>query len=207
MRISIFPLLAVAALGLTAGCADQPIGGFDRPRFVADAAQAQTDLRFEPGSARLASGEAARLSAFLRGLVLRPNDDIVLSFGSSGSMVLDRQRVAAVEAAVAAARTPARVRIEDVRGFGRGPDQGDRVLVQAFRFDVLVVECGTMGIESGADQLPVLGCANEANLAHMAASVRDLTDPRILGPAPAALATKPLLATETPALPAAPASR
>lgn len=188
-------LLGFVALALSA-CADQPIGGFDRPRYVAEAAQAQTDLRFVPGSARLAAGEADRFGVFLRGLVLRPSDDLELTFGPSGSTVLERQRIAAVEAAIARAGTPARVLISDTRGFGRGVDRGDLVLVRALRHDVLVVDCGTMGMtpaEIAGNQLPPIGCANETNLAHMAASVRDLTHPRVLGPAPAALAAAPLV--------------
>lgn len=198
--------LGLAALGL-AGCADQPVGSFDRPRYVADAAQAQTDLRFIPGSAQLASGEAERLAGFLRSLVLRQNDDIVLTFGPSGSTTLDRARIAAAEAAVARAGAPARVRTVDHRGFGRGVDRGDRVLVQAVRYDVLVVECGDAGIDAAdAGLLPPMGCANAANLAHMAASVRDLTEPRVLGPTPAATLARAPAGAAVPYAPTAAAA-
>lgn len=181
------------ALAPLAGCADQPIGSFERPNYVAAPARAQMTLAFAPGSGRLGAGEEGRLSGFLRGLVLRPNDDIVLTFGESGSNVLDRQRIATMESAVARAGTPARLRIVDNRGFSQPGGRADVVLVEAFRFDVLVVNCTSGGLTAAeAEQIPPLGCANAANVAHMAASVRDLTDPRVLGAEPAILAAPPV---------------
>lgn len=42
--------LAVTALALLAGCADQPVASFESPKYLAEAAQAQTDVYFKPGA-------------------------------------------------------------------------------------------------------------------------------------------------------------
>lgn len=169
-----------SALALAAGCNQQPIGTFDPAEIVSQAAQAHHDLYFQPGAAGLASGEASRVNAFLAGLQLRAEDDVVVRLGQTGSDRLDRQRIATAQHAIA--RGPARLRIVAPLGFARAPDRADVALVQVFRYDRLLVQCMGSGRtnENTANQqeLPLTGCSNAANLAHMADSKRDLSAPR-----------------------------
>ncbi len=174
--------VCLAGALMLAGCAAQPIGSFARPEFTAEAAQAHHDLYFLPGRPDLAGGETARLDHFLQSLVLRPEDDIVLEFGTTGSDVLDRQRLATVHRTLAP--YPARSRILARGGFSSPEPRPDAAMVQVLRYDRLRVECQNSGRTRGdllyLSALPPIGCANAANLAHMAASPRDLTAPRRL---------------------------
>jgi type IV pilus biogenesis protein CpaD/CtpE len=169
----------LATLALTAGCNQQPIGTFDPAEIVSQSSQAHHDLFFVPGAAGLAPGEAARVNAFLAGLQLRAEDDVVVRLGPTGSDRLDRQRIATAQHAIA--RGPARLRIVAPLGFARAPDRADVALVQVLRYDRVVVQCMGSGRtdEMGVQQeIPITGCTNAANLAHMADSKRDLSAPR-----------------------------
>jgi pilus biogenesis lipoprotein CpaD len=172
----------LAALALAAGCNQQPIGTFDSAEIVSQAAQAHHDLFFQPGSAGLAAGEAGRVNAFLAGLQLRAEDDVVVRLGPTGSDRLDRQRIATAQHAIA--QGPARLRIVAPLGFARAPDRADIALVQVLRYDRLLVQCmgsGRTNENTGElQEIPITGCTNAANLAHMADSKRDLTAPRRL---------------------------
>jgi type IV pilus biogenesis protein CpaD/CtpE len=165
---------------LLAGCEAQPIGPFDEPRFIADGAQAQHDLYFQPGSPQLLRGEAERLQAFLQSLVLGPEEDVVVHPGKTGSPVLDAQRLSTLRSAFA--RTPARVRVVLEPGFSSRDARADAVLVQVIRYDRIRVECpgNTAGPHELTTPLPPIGCANAINRATMAAEKRDLVVPREL---------------------------
>lgn len=175
-------LAATVAAALVAGCAAQPIGTFDRAATTSEASQAQTDLYFRPGETALLPGEADRVNRLLRSLLLRPDDDVILTFGSTGSDVLDARRIA--EARRALATRPARLRIVAPIGFARAPDQPDIALVQVKRYDQVLVTCPGSGRTNENRALltpvPVEGCANAVNVAIMAADARDLTAPRRL---------------------------
>ncbi|MBP7242536.1 CpaD family pilus assembly lipoprotein [Amaricoccus sp.] len=170
---------AVAAL---AGCVAQPIGTFDPATITSEAAQAQRDLWFRPGTAAFLPGQTAEANALLRSLLLRPEDDVVLTFGSTGSDVLDARRVAAARSALATA--PARLRIVGPLGFARAPDRPDVVLLQVLRYDRALVTCPGLGRTqepaSFLSDIPPMGCANTVNLAVQTDQLRDLTAPRRL---------------------------
>lgn len=172
---------ALAALAL-AGCEAQPIGTFDPAAVTSEAAQAQADLYFRPGTPGLLPGEAAKANALLRSLLLRPQDDVVLTFGTTGSEVLDAQRIGAARRALATG--PARLRVVAPLGFARAPDRPDVVLMQVLRYDRVLVTCPGSGRTNENPALltpiPVMGCANPVNIAEMAAEKRDLTAPRRL---------------------------
>jgi type IV pilus biogenesis protein CpaD/CtpE len=177
---------ALAGVALLAACGEQPIGTFERPQYITQAAQGQLSLRFAPATAELEPGEAARLMLFLEGLALQNWDEVILTFAESGSADLDRARRAATARALAETRTPAAVRLVDTRRPDRVVPAVDTVLVEALRRGQLLVACPGQFNDDwerrfGAD-LPRMNCSNEANLAHMAANQNDLIVPRVLGP-------------------------
>ncbi len=178
--------IAAGALALLlAGCAEQPIGSFERAQFVASGAQAHHDVRFMSGCTRLAQGEAERLSAFLGELGLRRGDDVIVSMHSTGSDRRDRERRASLRSAIDAG--PARVKLSAAPGFSRKDPRKNTALVQVIRHDQVGVDCKDGGYSDSdlAHRMPFpkLNCANPNNLAQMAAEKRDLTRPRALGPA------------------------
>lgn len=178
-------LRAAAAAGALAlaGCAAQPIGTFDRAQVTSANSQAQQDLFFRPGTPSPLPGETERMNAFLQSLLLRPQDDVIVTFGTTGSDRLDAARMHAVRRAIAS--DPARLRLVGPLGFARAPGPNpDIVLVQAVRYDRVVVTCPGSGRTNESTALltpiPVEGCANPVNIATMAAEKRDLTAPRRL---------------------------
>jgi type IV pilus biogenesis protein CpaD/CtpE len=173
--------LGGALIGL-AGCVAQPIGTLDPATITSEAAQAQADLYFRPGTASFLPGQAEEANALLRSLLLRPEDDVVLTFGSTGSDVLNARRIAAARAALATG--PARLRIIGPLGFARAPDRPDVVLMQVLRYDRALVTCPGLGRTQEDPSflltIPPMGCTNAVNLASQAADLRDLTAPRRL---------------------------
>lgn len=174
-------LAATLALALAA-CEAQPIGTFNGAMITSEAAQAQTDLYFRPGEGSMLPGEADRVNRFLAALLLNSQDDVIITFGSTGSDVLDARRVA--EARRAIASKPARTRIVRPLGFARAPDRPDVVLIQAVRYDRVKVTCPGSGRTAETPALltpmPVMGCSNAVNIAVQADQKRDLTAPRRL---------------------------
>jgi type IV pilus biogenesis protein CpaD/CtpE len=179
-------LAAALAAAALAGCAFQPIGTFERADYRVQAAQGIVDLRFVPGTAELDTGEAARLAEFVQGLALRNWDDVLLTFGPSGSGALDGARLEATRRAVAEAAAPVRLNVVTTRNASRLNPNADSVLVEALRNGQLLVACPSAYADSideaYASRLPSMTCSNAANLAYMAATPRDLIDPRALGP-------------------------
>jgi len=170
--------LALAA-AILAGCEAMPAGTFDRPQFVADAAQAQHDLYFAPGSPYLAPGQAENLAAFLRGLVLNPQDDVILNVGRTETPVLNAQRYATLQRTMAGIRTPARVRFVRAPGSLNSDIYTDVVLVRVQRYNQIRVVCPSNQVPGElATPLPIwLSCSNGINIATMAAEPRDLIAP------------------------------
>jgi type IV pilus biogenesis protein CpaD/CtpE len=184
----------LAAVAATAGCAEQPLGTFESATFHArPAAEARHELAFLPVTADLAPGEAERVVAFLQGLGLVRGDDIHMTFAGSGSPALDRARVEVASRAVAAAGTPAAVTVVHGREQPRLDGRHDRVLIEPLRQGQLLVACPPRYADpyehAYAARIPLLGCANAANLAHMAAARGDLVTPRPLGQADAGAAS------------------
>ncbi len=174
--------ITLSALAL-AGCMQQPITRPVDPSFAAASTQAQTDLYFQPGSSRLASGEVERLRAFLGGLALKPTDDIIVDVPSSGIPTVDVKRVTVARNAVG--RVPARVKLGKHFGFATTEPRPDAGFVQVIRYDRISVDCKNLGLSRDellySAPIPPMGCANAINLANMAAENRDLVAPTTLG--------------------------
>jgi type IV pilus biogenesis protein CpaD/CtpE len=177
---------ALSAIGILAGCADQPLGTFERAEYrVQSASQGLYGLRFAPGSARLAPEEEQGLVDFLAAIAALDLDQVLLSHSPSGSPVLDRNRLAVVTRAAAFAGVPSRLLVVEGRTPPRAEPAPDVILVEPLRRGQLLVACPSQRRghteEAFMTPLPSLGCANAANLAHMAANRTDLIVPRPLG--------------------------
>ncbi len=170
--------LVLAAFAL-AGCVDNLPGSYTQAEYQADPSQLQHDIYFQPGSAKLANGERERLNTALRNLLLRPDDDILVHLASTGSEVLDAQRVATARSAVSGTR--ARVRIVAPSGFNLVDPYPDVGLVQVMRYSRVIVKCPNQGADFNDDAFRrselLMGCVNAANIANMADEKRDLTAP------------------------------
>lgn len=150
--------------------------------YKAAPAEVQSDLYFQAGSPSLAPGEAARLKQLLTALLLRPDDDILITIPATGSDVLDQRREAVARSA--ASGTPARIRIIARPGFSLAEPYPDAAFVQVQRYSMIRVECPGAGMDfadtfMNTDELEI-GCNNALNRASMVATARDLTDPQRL---------------------------
>jgi type IV pilus biogenesis protein CpaD/CtpE len=139
-------------------------------------------LYFRPGSSDLAGGEFTRVQELLRSMDLRTGDDIAVSIGVTGRVVLDEGRLVSASAAVAG--TPARVRVFGTEPSPLGQGTSDIAVVEVVRNGRIRVVCPTPAIDTWErDRLlvdpPVL-CANALNIANMAARPADLVAPRSL---------------------------
>lgn len=174
--------ITLTALAL-AGCMQQPIGRPVEPTFSSASTRAQTDLFFQPGGSNLAAGEVERLRAFLKGLALKPSDDVIVDVPSSGSPTVDVKRLSVARNAVG--RVPARVKLAGRTGFATTQARPDAGFVQVVRYDRLKVDCKNLGLSRNellySAPIPPMGCANAINLANMAAENRDLVAPTTLG--------------------------
>lgn len=171
----------LAALAL-AGCDAMPIGAPVTPEYRADGAQAQTDIFFQPGAGRLATGEPARISRLVHSLGLTDQDDVIVQMVSTGSLKVDRARLAAARGAIG--HTKARVSFEPLGGFPLPAARADVGLLQIRRYNRVIVDCRDYGLTTDdlahLTPLPPIGCTNAINRAQMAADMRDLTAPRQL---------------------------
>jgi type IV pilus biogenesis protein CpaD/CtpE len=168
-------LLGLAAL-LVAGCEAQPLGFFDRAEYRADRVAGPYTLYFQPDSDALAVGEAERLTSYLRTLALRPDQDIVLELGKSGSAVLDGRRLLTLNRAFASTR--ARVRVILPREDEVPETVSNAVRLTVVRYDLIVVDCPPLAQpDELTTAMPPLGCSNAVNLAEMAANKRELIEP------------------------------
>lgn len=188
-RFGLVWLLLALAL---AGCEAQPLGSFQPARYLATPVEPDLLLSFPPAGAALAPGEVARLDAYLGGAMLRPEDDVVVYPGRSGSRRLDAARLAALRGAFP--RTRARVRVvtaPEAAGVTVGPDG---VVVRAVSYGRITVECpgNTAGPLELTTPLPEMTCSNAFNRATMAANPRDLIAPDAFGGTPAGLAASAL---------------
>jgi type IV pilus biogenesis protein CpaD/CtpE len=175
-------LAAVLATGLAlAGCVE-PTAGPPVAEITNDGAQAHFDVFFQPGGGRLAAGEVQRLRTFLAGLELRPEDDIYLHPGWTGSERIDGQRAASMRAALP--RVPTRVFVTGRTCFERSAPRSDTGLVRVVRYDTIRVTCPR---NEQPDVMPNIGCANAVNLAAQAVDMRGLTAPDPLASAGAPL--------------------
>ncbi len=176
LRIAALALASALAL---AACEQQPVGYFDRPEYVADRVAGPYALYFQPESDALAVGEAQRLTSYLRTLALKPDQDIVLEIGKSGSAVLDGRRRLTLQRAFAGTR--ARVRVAQPRETVDPQVLSNTVRVTVESYRLIIVKCPPMAQPGElTTPLPPIGCANAVNVAEMAANKRDLIEPREL---------------------------
>ncbi len=175
-------LAAGAAALLLSGCVALPIGTFEDATVTPGPVQVRQGFYFQNGAPTLLPGEAERMNRLLRSLALRPQDDVSLTFGPTGSDVLDAERAAAMRGIIAS--NPARLSVIGPLDAGPTLDRPDVVLLQVRLFNRLLVTCPVNGVpiaeEALNPQLPEFGCANPVNIAEMAADRRDLTAPRTL---------------------------
>lgn len=172
--------LAVAGL-VVAGCEAQPTGGFQPARFAASPSQPDLLVSFPPSAAAMASREAARLDAFVRGALLGPDDDVEVYVGQTGSAVLDARRLAALRAGFPATR--ARVKVFTALDAVGVTVPSDSVVVRTIAYDRITVHCpgNTAGPLELTTPLPEMTCSNAFNRATMAANPRDLISPEEFG--------------------------
>lgn len=172
---------ALAAL-LLSGCVALPIGTFDDATVTPGPVQVRQGFYFQHGAPLLLPGEAERMNRVLRELALRSQDEVILTFGATGSDDLDHQRIAAMQGIIAS--NPARLSVIGPLAEAPDPDRPDVVLLQVRLFNRLLVTCPVNGVpiseEALNPQVPGYGCANTVNVAEMAAKKGDLTAPRRL---------------------------
>jgi type IV pilus biogenesis protein CpaD/CtpE len=170
--------LALASALALAACEAQPVGSFQNAKFVADGSRALQSVFFQPGSPALRPGEAQRIRSFLSGQLITPQTDILLHVGRTGSPLLDARRRGTLRASMP--RTPARVRLIGVDTSLGADLRIDSAQLEVVQYNRLVVKCpGNPAADYElTTPLPNQGCSNAVNLANMAESVRDLTDPR-----------------------------
>jgi hypothetical protein len=175
-------LAAGAAAMSLSGCVALPIGTFDEATVTPGPVQVRQGFYFQNGEPLLLPGEAQRMNRILRELALRPQDEVILTFGATGSDELDYQRIAAMRGLIAS--NPARLSVIGPLEPAPAPDRPDVVLLQVRLFNRLLVTCPVNGVpiaEEGLNpQVPGYGCANAVNVAEMAAEKSDLIAPRQL---------------------------
>jgi type IV pilus biogenesis protein CpaD/CtpE len=168
------PLALLVALAL-AGCEAMPIGPLDRAETVASRAAGPYTVYFTPENATLATGEAERLSSYLRTLRVGAQQDLLLEVGNSGSAVLDARRLQTLERTFAGSRARVRVIVpqeQPVAGLSNA------VRLTVVDYSLLVVECPPLAVAGElTTPLPPLGCSNAINRATMAANKRDVVAP------------------------------
>jgi type IV pilus biogenesis protein CpaD/CtpE len=195
-------LAAFLAALLLAGCADQPVGTFDRAAFRVQGLERTSHMMgFLPDTSRLAPGEEERLGAFLAPLAGLGTGEILVTYLPSGSPELDLARVRAVTAALRRTGWPGSILVVETRSRERTDRRSDLVMVEPLGRGQLLVACPRRVADDLEDRyatpLPPLGCANAANLAHMAADRRDLVEPRTLGPSDGAVSAAAVLRHRT----------
>jgi type IV pilus biogenesis protein CpaD/CtpE len=118
----------------------------------------------------------------LRDLVLRPQDEVIVTFGSTGSETLDAQRIATLRGIIAS--NPARLSVIAPVTASTAAERPDIALLQVRLFKRILVTCPANGVpfdeEALNPQIREFGCASAINLAESAADKRDLSTPREL---------------------------
>ena len=185
MRIHRLPILATMLLAVAA--CRPGVTEYSQTEALnqlsVDTVPYRLDLRFSPGSVRLAAGESERLRRFIAGGALGPNDQVTIS--TAGAPHLAEARAAAIEAEL--------LRYGVVPGplqlAGLAPDHA---VVGVTRSVVTLPPCPNWSKASEADFTNAtasnLGCANTTNFGRMVANPSDLVRGRPLGDADAATA-------------------
>ena len=200
MRIHPYPVALALMLGLGACQQASEYTESEAPKQLkVDEATTRVDLRFAPGSDRLAAGDAARLRAMAAAGKLAPVDRVLVSAG--GAPQLAAARVAAVT--------------EALLPYGIVASPGalagvasNRAVVEAQRYLVTLPPCPNWSKRPAHDFTNTpdsnFGCANVSNFGRMVANPADLVAGRPLGLAagqPAAASVERYLTEKVPPAP------
>src|SRR5260370_19109790 len=145
-------------------------------QLTLDQAAIRVDLRFPPGSSRLAAGEAARLRALAATGQIAPADRVLVS--AAGGPALAKARAASVSEAL----LPYGIVVSPAVVAEVAPD---RAVVEADRYLVSLPPCPDwskspkLGFENTVNSN--FGCATVSNLGRMVASPADLASGQPLG--------------------------
>jgi pilus assembly protein CpaD len=174
--IAVLPLLALAACITEYSKTEAPA------QLQVDGAETRFDLSFTPGSARLASGEAARLDRLVATGVIRPADRVTIA--AAGTPSLAERRAAAISKELLAhgivtdTATPQTV-------------PSNHAILAIGRYAVTLPACPNWSQAPTYDftnSVPSwYGCSSATNLGLMVASPADLVSGRALAPADAVI--------------------
>ncbi len=180
--MQIHPCLLSVAVALTLAACAPPAADFTESEWpkqlTLDDATTQFDIRFPPGSSRLAAADAARLRVLAANGSIAPADRVLVA--AAGGPDLAAARVAAISSELlryGVVATP----------LPRGAVAPNRATVEVVRYLVTLPPCPNWSKEPSYDfdnsTHSNFGCANVSNLGRMVASPSDLAAGRPLGPA------------------------
>jgi pilus assembly protein CpaD len=172
-----YPIVASFVLALAACTTDYTKSEAPNNLRV-DGAESRVEIAFAPGSARLASGEAARLDRLVATGIIRPADRITIA--AAGPPRLADQRAAALSRALLAYGIVADT-------LPLGPTPANHAIIGIGRYTVTLPPCPNWSSPPTAEYTNAhnsnWGCAAATNLGLMVASPADLVSGRTLAPA------------------------
>ncbi len=149
------------------------------PKVTAETIVVKHRVAFDAGSSALVPAERDKLASFIRQIQQGETDSVELiapGEAKSGSVAAARLRVLAAELA--------RFGFPPAMTGGGAPAEADgAVTVAVTQVIVIVPDCIPPAPARGERPALIMGCTNEANLAHMIANPRDLSIGRDIGPA------------------------
>jgi pilus assembly protein CpaD len=180
--MQIHPCLLSVTVALTLAACAPPAADFTESEWpkqlTLDDATTQLDIRFLPGSSRLAAADAARLRVLAANGSIAPADRVLVA--AAGSPDLAAARVGAISSELlryGVVATP----------LPRGAVAPNRATVEVVRYLVTLPPCPNWSKEPSYDfdnsTHSNFGCANVGNLGRMVASPSDLAAGRPLEPA------------------------
>ena len=178
MKMHPYPVAVALVLGLAA--CNPPIAEYtesEAPKqLTLNDATVKFDLRFPPGSSRLAAGDAARLRALAAKGSIAPGDRVLVSVGGGPDLA------AARAAAISAELLPYGILV-NARPAGHVPP--NRAAVEVVRYLVTLPPCPNWSKEPANDFTNTLGsnygCATVSILGRMVASPAELAGGQPLG--------------------------
>lgn len=177
MKTRLYPIAVPLILALAACVIDYTKSEAPNNLRV-DGAETRVDLSFIPGSARLSSGDAARLDRLVAAGVIRPADRVTIAV--AGPPRLAEQRVASISGALLAYGI-----VADTFPLETVP--ANHAIVGIGRYAVTLPACPNWSQSLSEDFTNAFtsnyGCANATNLGLMVASPADLVSGRTLAPA------------------------
>jgi pilus assembly protein CpaD len=177
MKIRLYPIAVPLMLALGACVTDYTKSEAPNTLRV-DGAETRIDLSFIPGSARLASGEAARLDRLVATGIIRPADRVTIA--AAGAPPLAERRAAGISRVLLAYGV-----VADALPLETAP--ANHAIVGIGRYAVTLPACPNWSQSLSSEFTNAFssnyGCANTSNLGLMVASPADLVSGRALAPA------------------------